>query len=359
MKTLYPIVLTLFLTTSLYAQLEKGMYSLGGGFEMANQWQKRQDPVIGLPARGFSLNLDPMYSIFLSDHWMLSASIGGSAYSSGDIQADNSFTQPGIRYYFNPEAERLHLFAGLSPSINLGDLEDSRFNLNLGANQFISNELTLEGSLNYSMGAGSNPLVLGLYLRPFLRKGSKENADPGSIFQKGNLILQQNVATATLIRNDISLAISPGLALFLTDRTLIGGTVGASIFLRTQTDQQSDASSFLGNIYLRQYLISDPKKWNWFGELELSYSINESSLGERFDFQGQGATLDASFGASVFISESVAIEPFVRGQYYLGGSSSLNSVFNNPMLQEADFENGPFNLALGVQLNLFLVRNKN
>lgn len=225
---------------------------------------------------------------------------GGAAYSSDNISADNSFLQPTIRYYLNPSSTRLNFFASLSPSINLGSLEDSRINLNLGANRFISRELSLEGSLNYSLGGGTNLVGLALFARPFLQKGARENANPGNIFQKGNLIIQQNIAEAFLFRDNLSLTISPGLALFLTDRTLLGGQLTADIFLRSGSGQSFDASNLLINVYVRQYLQADPKKWNWFGEGGLTYRTNESSFRDDFNFQGQDWTLYASLGASIF-----------------------------------------------------------
>ncbi|HKK76456.1 MAG TPA: hypothetical protein VJ953_15355 [Saprospiraceae bacterium] len=63
MKPLHPILFALLLTTSLSAQLEKGMYSLGGSFEMANQWQERQES--DLESGPFNLALGVQLNLFL------------------------------------------------------------------------------------------------------------------------------------------------------------------------------------------------------------------------------------------------------------------------------------------------------
>ncbi len=122
---------------------------------------------------------------------------------------------------------------------------------------------------------------------------------------------------------------TPSLAYLITDNLEIGGTIG---FSYSETKEDVKATPYYDThtykYYGRDYSIGptiryyfDADKFFPFVGLGLSYSTNKLSG----DNKSESRVFNASIGAEIFLSSSVAVEPYIRYNITNYGSGDYNT----------------------------------
>jgi hypothetical protein len=343
-KTLLVLIFALFANT-LFAQIEKGNYSLNGGFGLSssslNQTNYRNQ------SKGASFY--PSVGKLLTKKWRLTLSPSLSAYSSEGTYTSPFNNQKSIsksgnsglglglsnRFYF-ADTKKTHYFVDADLYIgqnkynyayNSNNPRDTSYSekttaisykLGIGADVFLNPEVALETSLivygrlfyqvNDENKAYSNSFSLNVGLNNFINLGQqKEENEPIKYLKKGRKIiggrfnLDSYKYNSTKI-NVLNLGFSPQMGYFITDKILFRAQL---VFDRTfSLDKTRDNYQNLTTAFSARYYLPVNKRFSVYPEFKSAYSISGSKSSDLSDW----VDLGFGFGGSYFLSKNVALD---------------------------------------------------
>ena len=188
MKKCFLILLAVCAIQSSYSQTEKGKMFIGGQLNLSSNLNSSLDILSKSDNNSFGINISPNFGYFIADNFAIGANINLGTSSSTQNKEYTSATLPS-KYTFK------------STSISLGLGGFARYYINISDNfKFYFN-----GGVNY------------LYST---QKITNSNNDPNYIYSSGN------PASEEYQTNTLSLAVSPGLAYYITPKIGIQTSFG-------------------------------------------------------------------------------------------------------------------------------------
>jgi hypothetical protein len=336
-KTLLVFIFAVIANT-IFAQIEKGNYSLGGGFGLSigssksNNYQSNYKSayfspsinkfitnkwLIGFTPYLSNYSLEGTYSGIFNQKSISKSRNGGyglglsSRYFLGNIKKTHFFVDASL--YFGKRFSD-YSYSSNSPT-DTSYLDKStvfNYNLGIGANIFLNSEIALEPIFNYTKSFYSQEnnanqvnlanyyfaVRLNSYINLSQKKVEKEN---NSYLTKGRKIVGGNVYFSSYDKaNTYFIGMNAQFGYFITN----------NIFFKTQVQwERGSANNQLRNQYLTtavsgRYYFPINKRFSVYPEFRTSYSLSGNKISDAYDT----AEVNIGIGGSYFISRYVALD---------------------------------------------------
>lgn len=358
MKKAFTLFMISLVTLSIKAQIEKGTMSLGGGALIQKQWSEEAG------RNGHNIGLNPSASFMLSDRLLVGGAIGTGVFSNNGNSDWGNFFQPEIRYYLTPQAAKNKYFIGAVGGFDITEFGDATYGFNAGLNRFVNESIALEAIASYQfVREVPNPFTLSLNFRSFISKEARAEWKKNGIrtFQRGDWLVGRSIAEINFIADQFVLNLSPLAAYFLNERLAVGAEINAF----TSLNDNNSFAQFSGltfTPFTRLYL-TDAKRWRWFAEAGISYVRTTGRVEDAFTSINYSFSTRGRVGANVFLTQNLALELFMEGNYYFG--TNLNVDYVEPTIitpgspfPREDFKSflsdRRFELSGGVALRFFI-----
>jgi hypothetical protein len=344
-KLLLLSLLCLSFNTFLRGQIEKGAIAFGG--EIGLDYLAAEEESFS----GFSYGFSPAFSLMVTDHWLLGASLGTSAF---DDSANFSTIAPQVRYYLNPGSEGNNYYAGFRYERDFGDYEESSYNFQLGFNRFLNGNIALDASITYAIHSlRDNGFILNLGLQPFMNKDGREAWQSAvSTFNRGDLMISPGFASIFYLGGVLDMRFSPDVGLFLSDQTLVGVSLSGSYSNRLNNTFDYEGAHLSIAPYLRRYFGSSQKHWRWYSQVGL-FLTGSGYETEFVEFDSWGSLLNGRLGTNWFLTSNLAFDIGLDLSYHLWtnqNGATRSSDFDGP------WANRGFRIGASVGVKYFLQR---
>jgi outer membrane protein len=340
---LFALLFSLMLSNTMFAQLEKGSFLMGGtnwvNPELSSFFGSSQRQLLGFnvdltsETNANQFSLSPDFGYFVTKSIVVGGQIGVLRAKFGDESATLFSIAPKVRFYFNPNSAKMNVYAHLRPSLlsvaSDGDNESALgVALGAGLSTFLSPDVVLNSELSFAdsdLDVEDNNLInlnIGLqaYLNPSGRQAAKSAV---SGFRAGTWMLGGSTADLTLGLYDgsfSSLSIRSQIGYFVIPKLVVGLGVGLD---RTSLESplgKIRSSTFSVGPQLRYYFNSS-KRVVWFGEADYAYNRVGSRIGDE-DYGFNFSSFGVKAGLNLFISKNIAFEWSTGPRFTRGSGDS-------------------------------------
>lgn len=345
----------------LFAQIQTGNYTIGGDINATGAFQKDKY----LDFNEFNASLSPSMSKCLTDKWLVGVRPILSTFSNSNtfspISEDmpyiykNSLTRLGLevssRYYFTKNSN-LKPFAFLKVAYDRGssygyykpyngDIGEGststtflNYQLGLGANYFLKQDVALEGSLSYghtevpdayellsiARVVDSKNVTLDFRMTNFINLSSKESDEEAPQYiAKGRRTIGGNIQVGlnnTLYNESpVSLQINPKFSQLITDRLMLMGDFNWII------EGSKDISAAVATVAARYYV---PVKKRFYVYPQLSYGYRQ---GNSYVNGNINHLMSVGLGGNYFLSKNIALEAtFLQANLHLRSQAASEPI---------------------------------